>query len=150
MPERAVSIRPQSPLIVLVTVILTTTTMVVASGLSYAQGTVVDRDVIVALEDFDGVNVVVMLTEPPAMQGGSANPVVVRREIARLQWEVLTTLAPSEFHLSIRYENVPAFVGRLFRRGVEKLRANPHVVRVGLDSGGGGAIANTNEEDGKK
>lgn len=127
--------------------LLLTTPTVVASDFADLQGAIVGHEVFVALEDHDGVSVVVMLTEPPAMHSGNASPEAVRGDIAAIQEEVLATLAPSEFLLSTRYENVPAFAGRLFRRGVDKLRANPRVVRVDLDPGGGGTRLNTNEEE---
>jgi hypothetical protein len=126
------------------------TTTVVASGSRANDLRSVGREVIEALEKSDAVSVVVMLAKPPAMSGGGADPILVRREIAQLQDKVLATLTPSEFRLSMRYANVPAFAGLLFPAGLEKLGADPRVVRVDLDPSGAGYDAMTNKEEDPK
>jgi hypothetical protein len=100
---------------------------------------VVSDDVIEALESEEAVSVMVMLAAPPSITDGKQDPNLMRREIVLLQDAVLATLSPSEFQLSVRYENVPAFAGRLFAAGVEKLKANPRVARVARDVGGSGS-----------
>jgi len=125
------------------TLILTIAT-VVSSGAWGQDSQTVSYEVLEAVEAGEAVYVVVMLTEPSVTNHDRTDLVIMRREIAQLQDKVLASLTPSEFRLSIRYANIPAFTGILFPAGIEKLRADRSVVRVDLDTSGAGALDATN------
>ena len=93
-----------------------------------------------ALARDGSVSVMIMLHVPPSMQDKPTDTVGAREEIARLQDEVLASLEPSDFRLSIRYENVPALAGRLYSSGLAKLEKHPRIQRVDADVGGGGGV----------
>jgi hypothetical protein len=103
------------------------------------EGAIVGDAVVLALEHDDAVSVVIMLATPSSLEPGNKDPAIVRRDIARIQDQVLASLSPTEFALKSRYENVPAIAGRLTAAGLEKLNENSLVVRVDLDVGGAGA-----------
>lgn len=100
----------------------------------------VGQGVIEALQAEGGVNVVVLLVEPPSMSTSSIDLPSLKRDIASLQDDVLSSLDSSEFRVKLRYQAVPALAGRvLSEAGLTKLAANPNVVRIDLDVGGTGS-----------
>jgi hypothetical protein len=116
-----------------------TSTAACAEQPAEREGAIVGDDVVLALEHDDAVSVVIMLATPSSLEDGGKDTAVVRRDIARIQDQVLASLTPTEFALKSRYENVPAIVGRVTAAGLEKLKENSLVVRVDLDVGGRGA-----------
>ena len=109
----------------------------------YAQGSdVIAKDVYQALNEASRVNVIVMLVLPSSMSGGNPVSDEVKEDIDNLQQEVLATLSPADFKLSIKYENIPSLAGSLTRAGVKKLASNPLVARVDRDVGGSGSKPN--------
>ena len=52
-----------------------------------------------------------------------------------LRTQVLSALNPSDFKERHVYRSLPALAGRVTEAGLEKLVANPNVVRIDLDVG---------------
>ncbi|MCH7999341.1 MAG: S8 family serine peptidase [Chloroflexi bacterium] len=101
----------------------------------------VGQEVLDALESEEDVPVMIALAEPPSLQAKRLSLETLRAEIFPIQQGVLSPLGPSDFELRIRYEAVPALAGQLTAAGLSKLLANPSVVRIDLDVGGAGALA---------
>ena len=99
----------------------------------------VGQGVLETLQAEGEVNVVIALTEPPSMNASPFDLPTVKREIADLQDEVLSSLTPSDYCEKLRYQAVPALAGKILSEaGLAKLVANPKVVRIDLDVGGSG------------
>ena len=92
-----------------------------------------------ALRETVSVSVVIMLVTPESLAEDHADPVDLRREVARIQNEVLADLDPVEFRVAARYASVPAFSGLLTSAGLAQLKSDPRLLRVDLDTGGSGA-----------
>jgi len=58
---------------------------------------------------------------------------LIRQAIADRQARVLATLAPEQFTLTHRYENIAGFAGEITRDGLEKLLADPMVEHIEPD-----------------
>ncbi|HEY8130354.1 MAG TPA: S8 family serine peptidase [Thermoanaerobaculia bacterium] len=61
--------------------------------------------------------------------------------IAAAQDAVLQQLAPSEFTLVARWNNIPAFAAEIDRAAIERLQSDPLVRRIDPDVGGSAAMA---------
>lgn len=88
-----------------------------------------DARVVVALKD----------SLPPRQKtvGGAAR----NRTIERRQEEVLSTVSPSEFRTTHRYESVPALAGTVTSAAaLDRLAQHPSVRRIDLDVGGHGSL----------
>lgn len=81
---------------------------------------------------------VLILLEPPAPTMGRES---VRLDIAGKQDRVLSRLGSGAFSLRHRYQAIPALAGEITLAGIERLRTLPGVVRVDLDEGGHGHLA---------
>lgn len=98
------------------------------------DGSRVGVEVAARLAQVDRVRVLVMLVQPQA----KADP---RRAIAAEVDAVLDRLPKSTLTLRRRFDYVPAFAAELGRDAIESLAADPRVVRVDLDAGGSGQMA---------
>jgi hypothetical protein len=106
----------------------------------YGQGSdVIAKDVYQALNESSYVNVIVMLFQPPSVTSSNVDSDEVKKNIDKLQEEVLATLLPADFKLSLKYKNIPALAGSLSLVGAKKLGSNQHVARIDLDVGGSGS-----------
>lgn len=103
----------------------------------------VGEGVIEALQREGEANVVVALVEPPSAGAPQIVLPTLRSEIGSLQRGVLSQLAPSDFGTKQAYRAIPALAGTVTNAGLAKLLANPNVVRIDLDVGGTGSLANS-------
>lgn len=103
----------------------------------------VGREVLAALEVQPEARVVVALAEPPSLRATAVAVQALRDDVARTQDAVLVGLDPSDFKLTYRYQAVPALVGRVSEAGLRKLMADPNVIKIDVDMGGRGTLANT-------
>jgi subtilisin family serine protease len=85
--------------------------------------------------------VVIALKEPPSVQEAPIN--TLTDEIASLQDQVLSALSSADFRLKHRYQAISALTGWVTEPGLEKLMANPSVVRIDLDVGSTVELADT-------
>ncbi|MFP8877993.1 MAG: S8 family serine peptidase, partial [Myxococcota bacterium] len=105
---------------------------------------VVGPEVAAALREREWVRVLVALSPPTGgKRAGGAE------FAAPHMWEAISTrcasvlerLPPGEFELTHRFRSVPAFAGLSRASGILALARDPRVVRVDLDRGGDGALA---------
>lgn len=96
-----------------------------------------------ALEIASTVQVVVALELPSDVRSTPSELPRRRAEIRHVQDEVLAVVDASDFQLTHRYRAIAALAGRSTRPGIARLAAHPQVVRIDLDIGGGGALADT-------
>jgi PKD repeat protein len=95
-----------------------------------------------ALETQDRVRVIAVFELPTSrstLQG--LDTPVARAEIKAVGQAILSDLGSDEFELRHRFESINALAGEVTRNGLQKLLANPSVVRVDLDEGGTGLLA---------
>jgi subtilisin family serine protease len=91
-------------------------------------------EVLEALTQQLDARVIVSLREPTGLRATPLEIASVKRQVAGLQNQVLTSLAPGEFRLTYRYEATPALAGSVSPGGLDKLAAHPDVVAVSLDT----------------
>lgn len=104
----------------------------------------IGQGVMEALYTEGQANVVIALEVPLYMKSPQVELPEVRREVARLQDQVLSSLDDSDYRLKLRYESVPALAGTvLSESGISKLAKHPDVIRVDLDVGGTGELASS-------
>ncbi|HUT31120.1 MAG TPA: right-handed parallel beta-helix repeat-containing protein [Sedimentisphaerales bacterium] len=108
-----------------------------ASGSATAGGTVlVDSQAVYDQFGAQGnAKVIVSLREPTQLRtttdwDSPESVATLRAEIAARQATVLATLLPAEFTLRYRYQNQTAFSGQITSEGLNRLMANPLVVRL--------------------
>lgn len=111
-----------------------------------AQGDVrgsVSTDVRAAVRSGQGARVVVALEEPAVLKSGEeVDPDAMRRAVGRVQSDVLSAVSGGGFETTLRYEAVPALVGRVTSTAaLEQLAGHPRVRRIDRDAGAGGAGA---------
>jgi subtilisin family serine protease len=87
--------------------------------------------------------VVIALREGASLRSPVPDLAAVRSEVASAQSRVLSTLAPADFELALRFEAVPGLAGRLTRAGLARLENHPDVRRIDLDVGGSGSLSGT-------
>ena len=75
------------------------------------------------------------------MAPGARGTVAAREAISAAGEDVVERFGPSEFTLRHRYGSVNAVAGEITAAGLERLLADPSVVRVDLDQGGRGQLA---------
>lgn len=114
----------------------------ISVGLASAQEKV-GHGVVEALQREGGANVVIALLEPPSMRAPQIDLPKLRTEIESLQGQVLSTLYVSDYRARHKYRAVPALAGWVSRTGLAELIANPNVVKIDLDVGGTGGLANS-------
>ena len=110
----------------------------VSSWAAFAWGQVAGPEVYQALEAHPKVRVVIVLRRPTTPPSALTSR---RAEIAAMQSKVLSQLSTDEFTLTHRWEGLNAMAGEVSRSGLSKLMANPDVLRVDLDGGGSGHLA---------
>ena len=103
----------------------------------------VGQGVIEILQREGGANVVIALVEPPSMRASQIDLPILRSEIASLQAQLLSTLYASDYRERHRFRAVPALAGWVSSAGLAKLVGNPNVVKIDLDVGGTGSLANS-------
>ena len=65
----------------------------------------------------------------------------LKARVAEVQERVLSALAPDDFVPVRRFAAIPAFAGTVTAAGLSRLSGLPDVVRIDLDEGGGGNLA---------
>jgi subtilisin family serine protease len=104
-----------------------------ASPLAGAEPKGTPADAVRAAIEAEGTaQVVVTLVSPAAASAQSFDPYALRRQIARLQGEVLDGLSDEEFRLLYRYDFAPGLAGVVDAVGLAKLEAHPSVTGVAL------------------
>jgi subtilisin family serine protease len=98
-----------------------------------ARGPVVGAQVYAALESAGRAKVVVALREPDVSARALDRRVA---EVRTLEDAVLSNLTPFEFHLTNRWNAISALAGDASAAGIERLAADPDVLKIDLDVGG--------------
>ena len=93
--------------------------------------------------DAGPTRVVIALREGASLRSPVPDVAARRSEVASAQSRVLSTLAPADFELALRFEAVPGLVGRLTRAGLARLENHPDVRKIDLDVGGRGGLSGT-------
>lgn len=95
-----------------------------------------------AVDQGNGVRVVVALDRPAMLQkGGEVTVPGLNRKVQRVQREVLSTVSTAGFRVTHRFDSVPALIGRLrSEAALEQLARHPNVRRIDRDAGGGGGL----------
>ena len=102
----------------------------------------VGSEVLAALEAHGKARVMVALEAPPAFQSPNAAQPTIRSQVAALQADVLAGVDSQGYANQIRYQAVPALAGTILNpEGLAQLAAHPAVVKVDLDVGGRGSLA---------
>src|SRR5262249_13691727 len=120
------------------------TCLALASSVSAAPpDAIVADDVFHALTGSEWVRVMVLLDAPDGEpeQLASATVLKLQERAAKVEDKVLEALEPGDFRLKRRFEVVPGFAGEVSREGVRRLSLLPDVLRVELDEGGAGSLA---------
>src|SRR5215470_18633435 len=92
-------------------------------------------------DDWRDVAVLVALRAPPLGRDARALP-VRRAEMMRRRTALLATLPSDDVQVEHSYETVPGFTARVTAAGLERLAANPDVLRVDADPTGRTASGN--------
>ncbi len=103
-----------------------------------ANAQVVSKKVYEALNQHRAASVIVILKEPDAPPSDLASR---SREIVGNSIRVLSKLGAEDFELVYLWQGINAFAGIVSLSGLSKLEADPDVVRVVLDTGGRGGLA---------
>ncbi|HXE74301.1 MAG TPA: S8 family serine peptidase [Candidatus Xenobia bacterium] len=104
----------------------------------FVSAQVVGAGVYGALRESPRARVVVMLREP-AIPYSTLSARMAAIGVA--QSDVLSRVSPTEFTLTHRWKAISGFAGEVAPGGLEKLAAHPDVVRIDLDVGGAGNLA---------
>ena len=80
-----------------------------------------------------GVASVIVALRPPDVSRAACEPAARLAAIERRRAAVLAELAPDEAQVEHAYRTAPGFAGRVTAAGLERLAANPDVLRVDLD-----------------
>ncbi len=100
--------------------------------------------VIEALQTENEAKVVIALLDSQAMKLQRNDLTNLRREVAVVQDSVLSSLDVADFHTKHKYQAIPALSGTLLTEaGLTKLMQNRNVVRIDMDVGGTGSLANS-------
>lgn len=97
-----------------------------------------------ALQSQSRVRVVAALADPRSLGARSAAPVepaARRAEVASVRSSVISTLSSSDFQETVQFQSVPAVAGLANAAGIQALARHPGVVKVDLDVGGTGSLA---------
>ena len=94
--------------------------------------------------------VMIALKQSPVIEQAQGNRVIgldmaaEKSRIADMQSDVLARLGYYDYEERDTYSAVPALAGRIkSQAGLSALARNPHVVRIDIDAGGGGHLANS-------
>jgi cysteine-rich repeat protein len=103
----------------------------------------VGAKVVRALETREKVRVLIAFSVPPATasRAPSSTASASRARIALAADRILGRFAPGEFDLARRYGSIQAVAGSISAKGLLKLLDDPGVMRVDLDEGGSGGLA---------
>lgn len=96
--------------------------------------------VIDALKIESEVAVDIALRALPSLAGRPLDVEALKSGVAALQDGALAALTPSEFRLDRKFSAVPAFTGAVTQSGLDKLLANPNVLKVDLPAAGRGHL----------
>lgn len=100
--------------------------------------------VVATLRTEQEAHVVVALVESESTKSSPINLATVKQDVAALQNDVLSSLSSADFRPRHIYQAVPALSGTvLSENGLLQLAAHPSVVRIDLDPGGSGSLANS-------
>lgn len=104
---------------------------------------VVAEDVFREIAQSEWVRVLVLLDAPGGEpeQLAKASIADLQKRASKVQDKVLLRLGPGDLRLRRRFEVVPGFAGEVSREGLRRLSTLPEVVRVELDEGGAGSLA---------
>lgn len=90
--------------------------------------------------------VMIALKKPPSLMALKQSPsqgvdlTSLAREVASMQADVLANLSASEYRGQYKYSHIPGLAGTILSEaGLEKLVANPNVVKIGLVLTGSGS-----------
>jgi hypothetical protein len=100
------------------------------------MGQTAGSEVVQALQSTGSARVIVALRPQSGGDPGERS-----RRLESAQTRVLARLAPHEFAIAHRYKAVSALSGTISAAGLAKLLASPDVLRVDLDQGGSGSLA---------
>ncbi|MFZ1794724.1 MAG: S8 family serine peptidase [Anaerolineae bacterium] len=103
----------------------------------------IEPEALAAIKTHGIARVVVALQEPPSLKSSTAEELGhLQKNVALLQNDALSTVNPSEFEVTLRYQSLPGLVGIAHTEAALVALANrPSVIKIGLDEGGGGALA---------
>ena len=101
----------------------------------------VGSEVVAALQAAPNARVVVSLSQPAALRAASVEPAAARAEVGSLRATVLGTLTAADFQETVPFQSVPALAGLVTTAGLQKLAKHPSVVKIDLDVGGSGGLA---------
>lgn len=82
--------------------------------------------------------VMVVFDVPEMRSSSQRTPAAVAAGIASARADVLSKLAPNDLVVVHRFNHVNAFAGELGKAGLAQLLADPTILRIDLDEGGGG------------
>ena len=124
---------------------------ILASGTAWSAGPPPDiadkvgARVFEQLTDTGSVNVMIALEQPPALaRGRGLNMAAMKSEIGQMQRSVMAGLDVTGYQAKHTYSAVPAMAGRVkSTAALEALARHPHVLRIDVDEGGTGSLANS-------
>ena len=97
-----------------------------------------------ALQSQSRVRVIAALADPRPLNARSAaplEPAARRAEVASVRSSVISSLSSSDFQETVQFQSVPAVAGLANAAGIQALARHPGVVKVDLDVGGTGSLA---------
>ena len=97
-----------------------------------------------ALQSQTRVRVIAALADPRPLGASStapAEPSARRAEAASVRSSVISSLNPADFQETVQFQSVPALAGLANAAGIQMLARHPGVVKVDLDVGGTGNLA---------
>jgi len=96
------------------------------------------------LRDSGGANVMIALAHPSAARASGLDMAAMKSQIAQMQTDVLAQLGLDDYKARHTYSAVPALAGRVkSEAALVALARHPSVLKVDLDVGGTGSLANS-------
>lgn len=120
-----------------------TSSLTVAERDRIAASPAIGRNLVRALDSEEKVRVIIAFSVPQA-RGRAPRDLAApaaREAIASIADRILGSLLPAEFELRRRYRSINAIAGSVRARGLVRLLEHPEVLRVDLDEGGAGGLA---------
>jgi subtilisin family serine protease len=111
----------------------------IGGRLAWCQTEKVGADVYARLAAAGRVRVLIFLASPSALRNGG--PLKAMQTVSLAQDAILSDLSSRDFRLKRRYQTIPALAGEVSEAGLQRLVALPGVLRVDLDEGGTGSLA---------